>query len=139
MTNSGTQFQVTTMIDGLAGAPYQRIWFDVETNPGSGCGWPSDTKKNCAFLGELIEAGRKVGAAMGVYASAHYWGMIMGADCKIASNLPLWYSEYPATLPAKMDCTRWAPYGGWAKPWGWQYADHGPGACGAGADLTVIC
>merc|ERR1712173_412497 len=36
------------------GASYGMIWFDIEENPSSGCGWGTSYSSNCAYLQQLI-------------------------------------------------------------------------------------
>jgi hypothetical protein len=65
--------QVKGMVAGLSGAPYSRVWFDIESNGSPGCSWSTNTKVNCAYMGTLIDAGSKAGLDIGVYASDHFW------------------------------------------------------------------
>lgn len=128
--------QITGTIDGLKGVGFSTLWLDIETNPSSGCGWGSDLASNCAYLGQLIDAGSRAGVSVGVYASKTMWDGIMGSACTTGGNLPLWYPEYPKD--GTHTCDRFTPFGGWTRPAIHQYDDSGP-SCGPGADVNVRC
>merc|ERR1712176_1286314 len=60
-------------------ASYGMIWFDIEVNPSSGCGWGTSYSSNCEYLQELIEAAEKNGKRAGVYSSEYEWETVMGS------------------------------------------------------------
>jgi hypothetical protein len=98
------------MIKGLGAAEWGTMWFDIEDNPSTGCGWsPHDFASNCAFLLAMVQAAAAAGAKSGVYSSHYMWAKIMGDDCMIASALPLWYAAYDGVDR----CTDLKPFGGW--------------------------
>jgi hypothetical protein len=107
---------------------YGRIWFDVETNPSTGCGWGS-TANNCAFMQSLVSA--CASASCGVYASASMWTSIMGSSCTVASSLPLWYPQYQT--PPVQNFTGFHSFGNWQKPTMKQYQGDAT-VCGFGVD-----
>jgi hypothetical protein len=109
---------------------FNTIWMDIETNPSSGCGWPSDQSKGCKFLEELIHEAKAMGADVGVYASEYEWGQTVGAGCKAGGDLKLWYANYDG----QKSFGDFSPFGGWTKPWAKQYADTVGNECGLNAD-----
>ena len=69
--------------------------FDVETNPSTGCGWSTNTTRNCAYMSELVDAAASTGKSWGVYSSIHMWTTLMTTPseprgCAVGGNLPLW-------------------------------------------------
>lgn len=123
--------QVNDDVNAISGQ-FGTLWFDIEMNPSSGCGWSSDTSANCQFLGDMISAGQSLGISMGVYTSAYQWGNIMGSGCTVGADnsLPLWYAHYDNN-PSFSD---FSPYGGWTSPNMKQYYDSTGLGCGIGAD-----
>ena len=122
--------QVKADLDHVGKANFGTMWFDIETNPSPGCGYSGDKDTNCKFLKDLIDAGKKHGVKMGVYASPYMWSSIMGSCTAGADNgLPLWYAHY--------DYTRsfgdFSAFGGWKHPAMKQYNDA-VGICGISAD-----
>ena len=114
-------------VKGLFGT----MWFDIETNNSPGCGWHSDKKANCHFMGELAEAAKAAGISSGIYASEYMWSSIMGDDCHVGKEKgqPLWYAHYDGQ-PNFKDFT---PFGGWEHPAAKQYGDS-VGYCGINSD-----
>lgn len=121
--------QVKATVAGLSGVHIDRLWFDIETNPSTGCGWSSDHATNCAFMGELLSAGKSLGVTMGIYASEYMWSGIMGSDCTVGASYALWYAHYDNN-PSFSDFTS---FGGWHTPYAKQYNDNGS-ACSASYD-----
>lgn len=113
-----------------AGQSFGTIWFDIETNPSSGCGWSGDTNANCNFIGGLISAAQGAGATVGIYASSYMWSNLAGS-CTAGSDAgaALWYAHYDGN-PSFSDFN---PFGGWTSPTMKQYADS-VGFCGLNAD-----
>lgn len=122
--------QVNDDVNAISGQ-FGTLWFDIETNPSSGCGWSSDTNANCQFLTTMIQAGQSLGISMGVYTSSYMWSSIMGSCTAGAdAGLPLWYAHYDQS-PSFSD---FSPYGGWSTPAMKQYWDSTGLGCGIGAD-----
>lgn len=124
--------QVSSDVSSV-GRIFGTLWFDIETNPSSGCGW-SDASTNCNFLQAMISEGQALGISMGVYASAYMWSSIMGDGCTVAADngLPLWYAHYDGS----QSFGDFSPFGGWNTPAMKQYWDDTPVAdnCGISAD-----
>ncbi|CUI15047.1 glycoside hydrolase, putative [Bodo saltans] len=120
--------------NGVGSGNFGTMWFHIETNPSSGCGWSSDTSSNCNFLSELISAGSSLGVSMGVYSSTYMWSSIMGSSCTAGadSGLPLWYAHYDNS-PSFGD---FSSFGGWSSPTMKQYSDDSSigSGCGISAD-----
>lgn len=116
------------------GQRFGTMWFDIETNPSSGCGW-SDTTSNCNFMQGLISGGQSIGLTMGVYASAYMWESIMG-DCTVGADngLSLWYAHYDDS----QSFGDFSPFGGWNTPAMKQYNDDSSigNNCGISADAN---
>jgi len=125
--------QVSEMVSYLASykADYGKIWFDIETNPSSGCGWSSNTGDNCDFLTDLIAEAKKLGKSPGVYASSYMWDSIMGSGCTAghSGGADLWYAHYDDD-PSFSD---FQPFGGWSTPSIKQY-EGSVTVCGLGVD-----
>eukprot|EP01102_Stenamoeba_stenopodia_P009922 TRINITY_DN294_c0_g1_i2.p1 TRINITY_DN294_c0_g1~~TRINITY_DN294_c0_g1_i2.p1 ORF type:complete len:410 (-),score=61.92 TRINITY_DN294_c0_g1_i2:121-1350(-) len=109
--------QVTDMISELqkSGVSWDTIWLDIETNPSSGCGWPSSTTTNCKYIQELIAAAGS--HPVGVYVSAAMWTEVAGSSCNVGASKPLWYPHFDND-PSFSD---FSPFGGWTKPAMKQY------------------
>lgn len=126
--------QVQDDLNGVGSGNFGTMWFDIETNPSSGCGWSGDTTSNCNFLSELISAGSSLGVSMGVYSSTYMWSSIMGSGCTAGADagLPLWYAHYDNT-PSFGD---FSSFGGWSTPTIKQYSDDSSigSGCGISAD-----
>ena len=62
----------------------------------------------------MVDAALKSGKKVGIYASTHMWGVIMGgADrCTKFMQLPLWYAHYDNVI----NFSDFTPFGGWTKP-----------------------
>jgi GH25 family lysozyme M1 (1,4-beta-N-acetylmuramidase) len=107
------------------------MWFDIETNPSSGCGWQGDTSSNCNFLGQMISAAQSLGISAGIYSSSYMWSSIMGSSCTVGADngVPLWYAHYDNN-PSFSD---FSGFGGWTSPTMKQYWDS-VGYCGLNAD-----
>jgi hypothetical protein len=112
--------QVQDDYNALSGSGFGMMWFDIETNPSSGCVWSGDKSANCQFMGDLISAGSSLGIHMGVYSSEYMWGSIMG-DCTVGADhgIGLWYAHYDNN-PSFSD---FSGFGGWTKPNIKQYWD----------------
>eukprot|EP01103_Thecamoeba_quadrilineata_P011975 TRINITY_DN297_c0_g1_i2.p1 TRINITY_DN297_c0_g1~~TRINITY_DN297_c0_g1_i2.p1 ORF type:complete len:220 (-),score=28.46 TRINITY_DN297_c0_g1_i2:88-747(-) len=121
--------QVQDLVNYLKGSKYGQIWFDIENNPSSGCGWGS-ASDNCNYMSELISEAVKLGVNPGVYASEYMWGHIMGSGCTVASKYALWYADYDNSP----SFGGFAPFGGWSKPAMKQYKGS-TSLCGTGVDL----
>jgi GH25 family lysozyme M1 (1,4-beta-N-acetylmuramidase) len=128
----GAKKQVEDNVNHVGKDNFGTLWFDIETNPSPGCGWPSDKSKGCHFLGELIHAAKEMGCRVGVYASEYEWGQTVGHDCKVGHDLPLWYAHYDG----KRSFGDFSPFGGWDKPAMKQYDDTVGGLCGINADAN---
>ena len=130
----GAAQQVQDDVNAVGSSNFNRLWFDIETNPSPGCGWKSDQAANCQFLTEMIQAGEGMGIQMGVYASSYMWDTIMGSGCTVGASkgLPVWYAGYDGS-PSFND---WHPFGGWSTPAVHQYADHIGISCGFQADAN---
>ena len=88
---------MNSFIDQLGGANYGMIWLDIETNPSPGCSWDGrGADSNCAFVNELLQAGRARGKQVGIYSNYYMWSSIMGApgNCNTLGQVPLWYAHY---------------------------------------------
>ena len=70
---------------------------------------------------ELIAAGKRGQIKMGVYASEHMWGIIMGEGCHVAAKegLELWYTDWDN----EPSFGGFQPFGGWRHPAVKQYSD----------------
>jgi hypothetical protein len=124
--------QVQDDYNNVQGSGFGTMWFDIETNPSSGCGWSGDTGANCQFMSDLISAGSSLGIQMGVYSSEYMWHSIMGTGCTAGSgaSLPLWYAHYDNN-PSFSDFTG---FGGWTTPAMKQYWDSVSISCNINAD-----
>ena len=111
-----------------------QVWMDIETNPSSGCGWPSDQSSNCAYIASLVSAAQGLGVSPGVYASAYMWGSIAGSGCTSCSGVPLWYADYDGVD----SCSDFSSFGGWSSAAVHQWDDNG-NMCGVGYDKNVQC
>lgn len=116
--NATEQVHSTIKFLQSSGAPFDKLWFDIETDPSSGCGWSSDKAHNCDFLGEMVRAVKDAGQAAGVYISTYMQESIMGS-CTAGSSLDLWYAHYD-NVKAFSD---FSSFGGWSKPVMKQYDD----------------
>lgn len=123
------------MIKGLGNAKYSSIWLDIETNTSPGCGWSQNFALNCEFTARLADAAAKSGKKIGIYASNHMWGVIMGgADrCNKFMQLPLWYAHYDNVI----NFSDFQPFGGWTKPHAKQYKGT-TALCNASVDLNYM-
>lgn len=108
-----TQFNDLVSNLNANGVQYGMIWFDIETNPSSGCGW-ADQGSNCNYIQGLVDACSSAGVSCGVYASEYMWSVIAGSGCTAGGNLPLWYAvsrvvllvlPYPAAAPRPFFCS----------------------------------
>lgn len=122
--------QVNSLVSSLSSdsVQYGMIWFDIETNPSTGCGW-SDPATNCAYMQNLVDAATAAGVNYGTYASEYMWSSIMGAGCTVGGDHPLWYAHYDNN-PSFGDFT---PFGGWSTPAMKQYQGDDT-VCGFGVD-----
>jgi len=127
--------QVRDDINAVSGGSYDRLWFDIETNPDGSCSWSQGSaSQNCQFLQTMIQTAQGMGVAVGIYASSYMWSSIMGASCTVGADLPIWYAGYTG-VPSFSD---WRPFGGWTSPTIHQYSDSSSIAngCGFGADAN---
>jgi hypothetical protein len=126
--------QVQDDVNGVGSGNFGTMWFDIETNPSSGCGWSGDTSSNCNFLQQMISAGQSLGISMGVYSSTYMWSSIMGGSCTVGADagLPLWYAHYDNTR----SFNDFSSFGGWSTPTMKQYSDDSSigSGCGISAD-----
>jgi hypothetical protein len=122
------QFNSLASSLSAAGTQFGQIWFDIETNPSTGCGW-ADQGSNCNYMQALVDACANAGLSCGVYASAYMWGNIMGNGCTAGGNLPLWYAHYDGS----QSFDDFSPFGGWGTPAMKQYAGDDT-VCGFGVD-----
>ncbi len=108
--------QAAEMLAGLekVASHYSSIWLDMETNTSPNCVWSKNFDQNCQFTVKLVEAVQKSNKKIGIYASIHMWGVIMGGSdkCTKFMHLPLWYAHYDG-VPNFSDFTA---FGGWTKP-----------------------
>lgn len=83
--------QVNSLITNLHNNNVQfgRIWFDVESNPSTGCGWPSQST-SCAWMQAAVAAAQSSGVQFGTYTSKTQWTSIMGSSCSAAAAGPVW-------------------------------------------------
>lgn len=126
---------------------YGMVWFDIEQNPSTGCGWSSDLSSNCAYMQQLVGAAHSSGAAFGVYTSPvrkgggwrwasdprarqYEWSSVMGASCTAGSDLPLWYAHYDG----EASFSDYSRIGGWTSPAIKQYSGTAT-LCGQEVDL----
>ena len=66
--------QVNQLISGMGNTKYGMIWFDVETNPSSGCSWAGHTAaSNCQFVVDMYNAAKAKGKNVGFYANQNMW------------------------------------------------------------------
>lgn len=106
--------QVNSLVTNLHNNNVQfgRIWFDVESNPSTGCGWPSSTATNCAWMQAAVAAAQSSGVQFGTYASKTQWTTIMGSGCSAAAAGPVWCEcccsvhAGQRTAGADTDCAR---------------------------------
>lgn len=75
------------------------MYFDVEYNPDPVCAWKTtDTAANCAYMGSLVQAAQAMpffAGRTGIYSTIHFWqNTLMGPNCTVGSELPLWYAHY---------------------------------------------
>lgn len=124
--------QVSDDLNAVGAGNFGTMWFDIEVNPSTGCGW-ADHMTNCNFLQALIQAGSSLGVTMGVYSSSYEWNIVMG-NCSVGAeaNLPLWYAHYDSS----QSYNDFSVFGGWHQPSIKQYNDADTTAtkCGFGAD-----
>jgi len=81
---------------------------------------------------ELLEALRKNGKKVGIYASRYMWGSIFGSYdfCpQAAVGVPLWYAHYDD----KPSFSDFVPFAGWKTPMIKQYKGTSS-LCGASVD-----
>lgn len=127
--------QVQADVSAVGAGNFGTLWFDIETNPSSGCGW-SDASSNCNFLQAMISAGQGLGITMGVYASSYMWSSIMGDGCSVGADngLALWYAHYDGSR----SFSDFSPFGGWSTPTMKQYSDDSQigDNCGISADAN---
>ena len=130
---SSASQQVQDDVNAVGSGNFGTLWFDIETNPSSGCGW-SDASTNCDFLQQMISAGQSLGISMGVYSSSYMWSSIMGDSCTAGadSGLPLWYAHYDGSR----SFSDFSSFGGWTSPTMKQYSDASSigSGCGISAD-----
>jgi len=121
--------QMRDDVNGVGAGNFNRLWFDIETNPSSGCGW-QDPSANCNFLSDMISEGQSLGIQMGVYASSYMWSSIMGDGCTVGADagLPVWYAHYDGSR----SFSDFTPFGGWDSPTAKQYSDSSSIASGCG-------
>lgn len=114
--NNNNNKEIPEWRKGQKGATYGMIWFDIEVNPSSGCGWGTSYSSNCDYLQQLIEAAVAKGAKPGVYSSEYEWETVMGSRyaCTAAKSYPLWYAHYDNN-PSFSDWSSTA-FGGWTSP-----------------------
>lgn len=102
----------------------------------------ADVEKDCIetradldqCLAEIVAAGLRPA----IYTNAEGWRPI---GSTAYSHLPLLYADYgppsnpysPTNLPT---LAKFQPFGGWRRPWGWQYANHG--MADINADLSIV-
>jgi hypothetical protein len=129
--NKAASEQVDATVDAYHGL-YDKIWFDIETNPSPGCAWSGDLASNCDYMGQLISAAHARGATTGIYASAYMWSIIMGDGCHVGKDngVPLWYADYDY----KPNFDGFSGFGGWTSPYGKQYWDSVDFGCAINAD-----
>ena len=97
---------------------YGTMWVDVEVNPSKGCEWSNDDTRNCLFVKQLLDEGRKLNIKMGIYGSHRTWGILFHGNCSVGTP-PLWYARYDNVK----SFAEWQPYGDWKSPSIKQYND----------------
>lgn len=91
---------------------YGMIWIDIEENPSGGCSWhQASFESNCAFVAEIADTLVAHGKKVGIYASAHEWGIVMGSGpaCPQLGKYDLWYPHYDNSKTF----SDFKPFGGW--------------------------
>jgi len=136
--------QVTEMLGNLtkAGATFNRVWLDVETNDSPGCGYSSNKPDNCKWLQSLVAAVESTGVPVGIYTSIHEYELLLSdtsEGCALgASSVPLWYPHYE--IPPQPDFRDFAPFAAWRAPAVKQFGDTYKGSgipdCGVGIDVN---
>ncbi|GAQ86768.1 hypothetical protein KFL_003100050 [Klebsormidium nitens] len=122
--------QANNVIDNLrgAGAPFSKVWIDVEGPVGTY--WTSSTSTNQQFLINMIGALKGKGlttAQIGIYTSKSQWPSIMGsADFH---SYALWYAHYDGVF----DFSDFSSFNGWTTPCMKQYAGNQALGCNGGS------
>lgn len=125
--------QVDAMLDDLHshGVKFGMVWFDIETNPSTGCAWNANKNDNCLYMKELINAVRARGQAFGIYASHYMWESIMSLECTVGADFQLWDAHYDGRPTGGF-----VPYAGWTHASIKQYSGSGK-LCGKEVDLDA--
>ena len=125
--------QVAEMVQGKGNSKYSSIWIDMESNSSPNCGWSQDFNANCEYTKRLVAAAEKSGKKVGIYASAHFWTVIMGGTtrCYAFASLPLWYAHYDGVT----NFNDFQSFGGWTQPYAKQYKGT-TSLCNASVDLN---
>jgi len=128
-------YQIKAMLGNLsaAGAQFNRVWLDIETNPDPACAWKADKAANCAWLKSLIAAVNATGVPLGVYTSIHEYETWMSdtpQGCVLnpggaSTSIPLWYPHYES--PPNPSFSDFKPFGGWTTPTIKQFFDSTSG------------
>lgn len=110
--------QIAASLAVLGGAPFGRMWFDVEPYPYT---WSTNIQQNRELLGDLINAARRAGREVGIYTTGHrgVWDRLMGHTTAF-SRFPLWNYRWDG----RADVSNFQPFGGWQAPTIKQYAGN---------------
>ncbi|MBI3273051.1 MAG: hypothetical protein HYZ53_28940 [Planctomycetes bacterium] len=122
-----TAAQVHTALSTIHGYPVQRLWLDVEQPPGG---------RSAAQLADKIRKAIDACGTFpnGIYSAAWWWLPNMHNSTAFAHKL-LWYARYDHV--ASLGTWPSQKFGGWASPFGKQYAD-GPHLHGVNVDYNVM-
>jgi len=122
--------QIRDNLNNLAsnGASIGTLWLDVE-------GTWQDCNTNKQFLQNMVNQAQSMGARVGIYTSAYYWGSIMCSSQSFA-YLPLWYAYYDGVA----NFNEFQSFGGWGSPaikqFDGSHGTHVPTVCGVSVDLN---
>jgi Glycosyl hydrolases family 25 len=124
--------QVDEAMAITAGFPIERMWLDVEEDPGD-LGSAALTAKVREAVDRCREYEAERGLTCGIYTGPGFWRSHM-ANTTEFSDVPLWYAWYNERrlLSAWQD----ERFGGWSAPTGKQWAEQV--ICGYGADKNTM-
>ena len=111
------------------GFPIQRMWLDVEEDPGK-----LGANAIIALVQQALDAcNAQGGATCGIYTGPGFWQTYMN-DTSVFSQVPLWYAWYNY----KKSLAVWSveQFGGWLQPTGKQWAEQV--LCSVGVDKNVM-
>jgi hypothetical protein len=105
------------------------LWLDCEKYTDSR--GVTDPGPDAVWLRAAIDESRKLGVRPGIYTGGWWWHEVM-ANTREFSDVPLWAAEYDGNP----DLADFAPFGGWTRASGKQWAEKLPS--GAGLDQDVF-